>query len=319
MFRSARASAWLQIHFCVLLWGFTAILGKAIALPAFPLVLWRMALVAVLLFLLPAFRRDLAALSPGRMAAFAGIGILVAAHWVTFYASIKLANASVAATCMALAPAFVAFVEPLFVGSRFNPREVLFGVAMIPGVALVVGGVPAGMRVGIGVGVVSAAIVSVFGTLNKRFIRDAGALGVTGVEMAAGAVTLAAAAPLWPGVRQAFVLPDSRDAILITVLAVACTLVPFALSLATLRHLSAYDTALAVNMEPVYAIALAMLFFGEQRELGLGFYAGVAIIVGVVFSHSLIGAWPKAIAAPSEKGTGARPSRPRSSEGSPRQ
>jgi hypothetical protein len=29
--------AWLQIHFCVLLWGFTAILGKAITLPALPL------------------------------------------------------------------------------------------------------------------------------------------------------------------------------------------------------------------------------------------------------------------------------------------
>ena len=34
----AVTQARLQIHFCVLLWGFTAILGKLITLPALPLV-----------------------------------------------------------------------------------------------------------------------------------------------------------------------------------------------------------------------------------------------------------------------------------------
>ena len=41
----ATRKAFLQIHFCVLLWGFTAILGKLITLPALPLVWWRMLLV----------------------------------------------------------------------------------------------------------------------------------------------------------------------------------------------------------------------------------------------------------------------------------
>ena len=43
--------SWLQIHFCVMLWGFTAILGKAISLPALPLVWWRMSIVTVVLLL----------------------------------------------------------------------------------------------------------------------------------------------------------------------------------------------------------------------------------------------------------------------------
>ena len=41
--------ALLQIHFCVLLWGFTAILGKLISLPALGLVWWRMLIVVVVL------------------------------------------------------------------------------------------------------------------------------------------------------------------------------------------------------------------------------------------------------------------------------
>ena len=50
-------------------------------------------------------------------------------------------------------------------------------------------------------------------------------------------------------------------------LAMGCTLLPFALSLVALRQLSAFTTALAVNMEPVYAIVLAIMLLGEQREL----------------------------------------------------
>ena len=60
----------------------------------------------------------------------------------------------------------------------------------------------------------------------------------------------------------------------------ACTLFPYALALVALRHLSAFDTTLAVNMEPVYAIVLAILLLNEQRDLEPGFYLGVALIIG---------------------------------------
>jgi len=91
--------------------------------------------------------------------------------------------------------------------------------------------------------------------------------------------------PLLPRSESAFVLPGSRDAVLLLILALGCTLLPYALSLVALRHLSAFATGLAVNMEPVYAIFLAIIFFGEQRELSLAFYLGVAIVFVVVFSH----------------------------------
>ena len=94
--------AWLQIHFCVVLWGFTAILGKAISLSAFSLVTWRMILVTTALMFAPRFWKGLAKLPPRVIAADAGIGLVVAAHWIAFYGAIKLSNASVAATCMAL-------------------------------------------------------------------------------------------------------------------------------------------------------------------------------------------------------------------------
>jgi drug/metabolite transporter (DMT)-like permease len=265
------------MHFCVFLVGFTAILGKTITLPALPLVWLRMIVVTVALLLFPGFWRGLSGMSLSLMATYAGIGVLVTAHWVTFYSSIKLANASVAVTCMALSPVFVAFVEPALVRRRFNLREVFFGIAAIPGMALVVGGTPSGMRFGIAVGILSAFLAAVFFALNKRFIHKGTALTVTGLEMAAGAVCLSFVSP--------FVLPSRHDAILLVILAIGCTLVPFWLSLVALRHLSAFSGALALNMEPVYSIILAIVLLGEQYELTVAFYVGVALIMAVVFGH----------------------------------
>lgn len=283
----------LQIHFCVVLWGFTAILGRLITLPAATLVWWRMVLVTGALLLVGRFWVGVRRLPVRFFWIYAGIGVVVAMHWLTFYASVKLANASVAATCMALTPVFVAFIEPWIAKRPFDARELIFGLAVIPGVALVVGGTPGGMRLGIAIGALSALLVGVFGSLNKRFIGESDALTVTGIEMGAGAIVMSLVVPMLLPAAVWMTLPDPRDAMYLVVLALGCTLLPFALSLVALRHLSAFTTALAVNMEPVYAIVLAIVLLGEQRELDPAFYIGVAIILIVVFGHSwLQRRWP---------------------------
>jgi drug/metabolite transporter (DMT)-like permease len=282
---TAHSRAWVQIHVCVVLWGFTAILGRMISMPALPLVWWRMLLVTLALVAWPPVWRDLRRLPARLVAVYFGIGAIVTLHWITFYGSIKLSNASVAATCMALTPVFVSVIEPSLARRRPNVFEVGMSVAVLPGVALVVGGTPAGMRTGIAVGAVSALFAAIFSTLNKRTIGSSPALAVTGIEMAAGAVILPALAWALPAGERIVVLPDVRDGLLLLALSMACTLFPYALALVALRHLSAFDTTLAVNMEPVYSIVLAILLLNEQRDLEPGFYAGVVLIIGIVFTH----------------------------------
>src|SRR5512139_471522 len=182
--------ALLQIHGCVVIWGFTAILGKLITLPAFALVWWRMLLVVAALALIPAFWRGLRRIDLRTAAIFGGVGVVVALHWVTFYGAIKLSNASVGATCMGVAPILVSIVEPWITGRRFDWRELAIGVAAVPGVMFVVGGTPGGMRAGIAVGILSALLVAIFGALNKRHVERAEPLVVTGLELAAGTLFL---------------------------------------------------------------------------------------------------------------------------------
>ena len=294
--------ATLQIHLCVVLWGFTAILGKLISLPALPLVWWRMLLVVGALALLPPCWRGLRAIPARQRWAYAGIGALVALHWLTLYGAIKLSNASIGATCMALATVFTAIVEPWLAKRPFSRRELALGIAVVPGVALVAGGVAPGMRIGIAVGAVSALFVGLFGSLNKRFAGHHDPLAVTALELGAGIVLLTALAPLMPLLFPAFAgnpfaLPGARDFGFLLALALACTLLPFALSLVALRHISAFAAQLAVNLEPVYAIVLAIVLLHEQRELTPAFYLGVAIILGAVLLQPLLSR-PRALAHP---------------------
>jgi drug/metabolite transporter (DMT)-like permease len=278
------SKAWAQIHLCVLLWGFTAILGKLITLSATALVWWRMLIVTAALACVPSVWRGIANLTPKLFAAYAGIGMLVSLHWLAFYAAIKLSNASVAVTCIAMSPVFLALVEPLLTSRKFKLQEMLLGIAVVPAVALVVGGTPTNMRLGIVVGVLAAALVAVFGALNKRFVEQADPLTVTAIEMGAGTLLLTAIGPMLVSAAM-FALPNAHDLALLMILALLCTLLPFALSLLALRHLTAFGAQLAVNLEPVYAILLAIPLLGEQRELTLQFYIGVAAIMAVVLAN----------------------------------
>ncbi len=293
----------LQIHFCVLLWGFTAILGKLITLAALPLVWWRMLLVALALLTMPRVWRGLRSMPARLIWAYAGIGVLVSLHWLTFYAAIKLSNASVGATCIALGPVFLAFIEPWIARRKFDPRELMIGVAVVPGVVMVVGGVPHDMHMGIAVGVLSALFVAFFGSLNKRLVEHGDPLTVTFIELGTGTAFLTLLAPLLPHAGPAFMLPNLHDALLLLALSIGCTLLPFTLALVALRHLSAFGTQMVTNLEPVYAIVLAIVLLGEQRELDGRFYIGVVVILAAVFVHPLLNRRRRATTQPELLGT----------------
>jgi drug/metabolite transporter (DMT)-like permease len=114
-------------------------------------------------------------------------------------------------------------------------------------------------------------------------------MSVTWLELGSGFLLITLALPLLNpqggALAGAIVLPGVRDATWLMVLAIFCTLIPFAVALGTLRYLSAFTTQLAVNLEPVYAIALAVIFLGEARELDALFYVGVLIVIAAVFGH----------------------------------
>jgi len=224
--------------------------------------------------------------SPRLALAYVGVGALLALHFVAFYGSVKASDASVAATCLALAPVFVALFEPALDRAPPDVRELLFGCAMAPGVALVVGGVPSRMQSGVWFGVGAAALVAVAAVLNKRLRGEADSLVITWLEIVGGVVLLTVISACASQSATRLELPSPRDVALLAVLGVACGVLPLAAYFAALRELSAFEVQLTVNLEPVYTLVLAVPLLGEQHELGGRFYAGVLVILGTLAAHA---------------------------------
>ena len=184
--------AHLMLHGCVALWGFTAILGKLITLSATALVVWRMLLVTAMLMMIPRAWRGLRELTGRQRWIFGGIGCVIALHWLAFYGSIKLANASVAVACLALGAIFAAILEPWITRRPHDRSELLLGVLAIPGTIThwALGHIDWTYALGLAIGVVPGAWLGARFTINasERTLRRtvAAALGVIAVAYAVG-------------------------------------------------------------------------------------------------------------------------------------
>lgn len=283
--------AYLELHLAVLLFGLTAILGDLIQLTALVLVWWRVLLTSG--SFLPFVRAGELIKDLGRPMfwRFAGIGVLVALHWVTFYGAIKLSNASICLICMATTSFFTAFLEPIIVKRPFRWYELLLGLLVIPGMALVVSNIEVGMIWGVVAGLTSAFLAATFAIFNKKYIKDHHPTRITFLELGSAWVflTVILGFMLISGQEVGALLPEGwLDWVYLLILAFLCTNLAYTLSLRALRHISAFAANLTINLEPVYGIILAWLLLNEQDELSPGFYWGVVIILLAVFSYPLI-------------------------------
>jgi drug/metabolite transporter (DMT)-like permease len=78
-------------------------------------------------------------------------------------------------------------------------------------------------------------------------------------------------------------LPPYRDFLLLLLLGIICTGFAFIVSIRVMRVLSPFTCALAINMEPVYTILLALVLYGSEEWLSKEFYAGGLVIISTLF------------------------------------
>lgn len=287
---SPQQKAYIQLHVSVLLFGLTAILGALITLPALILVWWRLLLSCLGLLFIVNPRQALAQMPRSYRWQFVVIGILVALHWISFFAAIKLANASVALVCLATAPLFTAILEPYVMQKKHSPMELIFGLLLVPGMALVVNGVSADYLVGIAVGLISALLVSIFLVMGKRIVDTADAATISFVELSSALIFLTLLLPLYfyfSDAGMAF-MPIGVDWLYLAILSFFCTSFAYYIAQQALKKLSAFSINLTTNLEPIYGILLAYWVLQEHRDLGLSFYYGVTIILSSVLLFPLI-------------------------------
>ncbi len=268
----------LHLHFVVIIFGFTAILGALISIEALPLVWFRMTIASLFVFLLLLFFKVSLKISRSMLIGFVVAGILIALHWATFFHAIKVSSVSLTLSIMSSGALFTAFLEPLFYRRKIVVYEVVFGLLVIVGLALVLK-TQVGVEEGIFYAFISI-ILSVFFTLvNGKFAQKHDARVISFYELFSGAMTITFILGFTGGFTSDFFELPAMDWMWLLILAFVCTAYAFIVSIQVMRFVSPYSVMLAINMEPVYGILLAYFIFNESETMPSTFYYGTLLIV----------------------------------------
>jgi drug/metabolite transporter (DMT)-like permease len=257
--------ALLQLHLSVFLAGFTGVLGRLITVNESLLVWYRMFFSALILLAISMFTKKIKLLHWKKMLPLIGIGGIIALHWVTFYGSIKYANISIALVCFSAVGFFSSFLDPLISNRKPIMTEVLLGMLVMLGVYLIFH-FDQHFRTGIIFGITSAFLATIFPILNKRFVGKHDADTITFYEIGGGWMVLNFVVPVYLMFSPVTTyLPNAKDLFWLLFMSLFCTVLAFNLSVRALSKVSPFTVNLTFNLEPVYGILLAFLFYKRQK------------------------------------------------------
>ena len=277
----------IALHLTVFVWGFTGILGKLIEVPYYSIVWYRMLIAAIGLAAYALFKKSTLKVPLAHGAQFILVGFIVAAHWSTFFQALKVSNVSVVLTTLASASLFVAFLEPIFFKRKIIPYEVLFGLLVIVGLSMVFN-FENQYYLGIILAIISAFLAALFSTINGLLIRKHKARIITFYEMVGGVIGMSIYTVIFENATPKDFSPSALDTFYLLLLGLICTAVAFVVSVEVMKELSPFTVSISINMEPIYAIILALIFFGESEQMTLGFYGGAALIFATVLGNAAL-------------------------------
>jgi drug/metabolite transporter (DMT)-like permease len=261
------------------------VLGRAITLQSTMLVWWRLLITMVSLWALYLVQGKLSRIDKKSGLWIAFLGTVQALHWVAFYASIKLANVTIALTCLSTTALIASLAEPLVMKKRFDAVEIFLGLFAIAGI-LIIYETHLNFSTGIIVGLLSSVLTVLVSVLNKKIVDRHRPEDITLYQLTGGFAGLSVLLPVFQYFfHEQWRMPTPWDWAWLVVLSWACTILTFFLYIRALKSVSAFTMNLTLTLEPVYGIILAFLIYKENRLFSHWFYVGFALIALAVLFH----------------------------------
>ncbi|WP_298239359.1 DMT family transporter [uncultured Algibacter sp.] len=285
---NAKIRNYLHLHFLVFIAGFTAILGELITIKAIPLVWFRMVMASILMFLYIKIAKVRLKASPKAILRFSLAGIIIALHWITFFAAIDEANISIALAMFSTGAFFASFIEPIIYRRRIIWYEILFGLFVIIGVFIITQSEIKYLS-GIILGISSAFLSSLFAVLNGKFLKQHTATVISFYEFISGVIFISIFIGFFgEGFSADFFKLSVSDYGYLFILASICTAYAFIAAVYVMKLISPYTVVLTYNLEPVYGIVMAVILFPEKEKMSNSFYLGAIIIISTVLFNGVI-------------------------------
>ncbi len=281
----ATTKDYIKLHFLVFLWGFTAVLGKLVSIPSVEMVFYRTLLAALGMAVLILAMKGSFVISKSDFIKLMLTGFIVAIHWLTFFGAGRVANPSTSLVGFATCSFWAALIEPIAKRKKIQPLEIGLGLVVIIGLYIIFAG-DFQYPLGLFLGILSGFTAALFSVINSKLVVRVNAHTITFYEMASACVIILSFFPLyqstWADNGQLSLSPLWSDWIYIAIMAWACSVYAYSAAINLTKKLSVFFIQLALNLEPVYGIALALIVFGDQEVMSLNFYIGTIIIISAV-------------------------------------
>ncbi len=285
------AADYLKLHFIVFLFGFTAVLGKLVSLPSVEMVFYRTLLAAVGMAMVIFLTKG--SFSVPRQSDFWKLiltGFIVALHWLTFFSSGRIANPSVSLVGFATCSFWAALIEPIAKGKKIRPMELGLGIAVLIGL-YVIFSFDFHYLAGLLLGIASGLTAAIFSVINSKMVTRVPSFTITFYEMVAACLGVIIFFPFYQtyfSEGQLQLIPTAADWFYLALLGWVCSVYAYSQMIDLSKKLSVFFIQLALNIEPVYGIALALLIFGKQEVMGWNFYLGTFIILTAVALYPIL-------------------------------
>ncbi len=277
----------LLLHLLVFIWGFSPVLGRYITASTWQLVWFRILITIVVMYFYLLFTKHQFAIARKDLLQLAGTGLIIMVHWLAFYGAIKVSNISVTMVAFSTGTLFSSFIEPFFLKRKIRAYEVLIGMIIIGAIALIFS-IETQYWLGILLGMLAAFTSALFSVFNSMFVKRMRSGIISFYELSAALLGLTVFIVLNGDMNASFFVLDQDSIIGLTLLSLVCTVFPFISSVNLSKYISPYTIVLTVNLETVYGIIWAILFYKENQEVQPSFYLGVGIILAAIFLNTYL-------------------------------
>lgn len=284
----ASSSDYFKLHFIVFLWGFSAILGKLITLSAVELVFFRSIFAAAGMGAVIWFSRGNFKVDQKDFVKLILIGFIVAFHWLAFFGSARVANVSVSLVGFATNSLWAALLEPWFNKTKLKKYEVVLGLVVLLGLYIIFS-FDFHYKLGLVLGIAAGFTSALFSVFNSRMVKRISPRAITFYEMIGVFIGTGIFLPIYQvSGNELQLLPSGKDLVYIAILAGVCSVYAYTVAVELMKRISVFMIQLALNLEPIYGIIMAVLIFGQEEKMSLNFYIGTIVIMAAVATYPLL-------------------------------
>ncbi|MFL2610394.1 MAG: DMT family transporter [Flavobacteriaceae bacterium] len=278
----------IHLHFLVFIAGFTAILGELIVNPSEIIVWHRMLIASILTAFFMLITKRSFKINLKLLLKYSVLGLVIALHWITFFEAIEQSNISLTLAMFSTAAFFTSILEPLLFKRKVIIYEVVLGFVVIAGVSIIFNA-EFKYLYGIILGIFSALFASLFSVLNGIMIKNDNAIKISFYEFISGVIFITIYIFFSSDLSDLYIDDFlSLNYLYILLLGTICTAYAFIASVYLLKFISPYSVVLTYNLEPIYGIILALIFFGNAEKMSFSFYLGLFLILASVIINMYV-------------------------------